>query len=145
MTGRLTRQGMGGFLNPPFHPEHTMSVQGRDFSMSLSAAASCMELCKNVRDRARDILEKYVPPPLQSPTIQDWIHQVLGYFRNCYSPDGVDRNCSHCIITQSDNAERPPIDHHLGVMLVRQFYPHFTPNDVHFNMAYWGKPKNYST
>lgn len=140
MKGRIVNQGMGGFLNPPSHPEHVKSVHGYDYSMSLSSAAQCMHLDEAVRSKAQQIIRNWVPLPLAAPMIQDWIHHVLGYFRHCYSPDGLDRSCSRCLIYKATDTQVPPVDHHLGVMFIRQFYPHFVPCEEHFQNAYWGKP-----
>src|SRR5690349_1630197 len=80
--GSIVKEGMGGFLNPPGHPEHTMSVVGYRFSESLSAAVNDENLDPALRAEAKQILDDWEAnkPPID----RDWVHSVLGYFRGCY-------------------------------------------------------------
>lgn len=92
-TGRIVREGMGGFLCPPGHPEHTMSVETdlqrakhNRGAMSLTACAESENMAGPIRQRARDILKEWEQErrPLDDAEVQDWVRQAMGYFRNCY-------------------------------------------------------------
>ena len=145
--GRIASDGMGGFLNPPGHPEHTFSVEtdlrrrkedrGR---MSLSCAADCKWLNRETRHSARRLLNQWKKekPAVSDPAIQDWICRVLGYFRNCYVAPFKGTNADQLII----DSKRNPLANchaHAGVCYVRRFYPEFHPGAEHFAGAYWGK------
>jgi len=142
--GKLVNEGMGGFLNPPGHPEHNWSIRstyGDTFSMSLSSAAESDWLEVRAKGKAIGKLRSWKPLPIESEPMQEWIAQVLGYFKGCYS--GQDEkgepswNCSHLRI----QPEVDPVlnaDLHAGVNLIRKYYPAFTPTAEHFAGAYWG-------
>jgi hypothetical protein len=149
--------GMGGFLNPPQHPEHTMHVEtdlnrsrNNRGSMSLSYAVECDYIDPAIRARVRCILSQWEAPPLESPAVQDWIRQVLGYFKGCYrntkAPEGQQWNADKLVVNNlidplwiSQESGRPFADDHAGVNLIRKFYPEFVPTVAHFATAYWGK------
>ena len=140
---KIVNSGMGGFLNPPTHPEHNFSVSSTkrdDFHLSLSGAAKCDYIIDNVREAAQKLLDDWVAPDIDSDEIQDWIHQVLGYFRNCYSPDGIDRKVSDCKIT-AGNPFEIGIMRHLGVLHILNYYPEYQPRGIDFMNAYWGQKK----
>ena len=134
--GIIVNEGMGGFLNPPGHPEHYYSVEfnlrrrkeNRNACSLTYAAYEASFLDDSIRKKAKKILDdwKTTRPSLSTPEIQDWIHQVLGYFKNCYSPDGVTRDASKCVII-SGNPFEIGVNRHLGVMFIRQFYPEYKP------------------
>lgn len=146
----ITRSGMGGFLNPPTHPEHTFSVIERNSRgaesgcMSLTAAVEASYLPDSIRQRAVGILKEWQAPAIESPEIQEWVLQVLGYFRGCYRNPAAGAEEWHAgklIISQSRDPLEAPGDH-AGVHLIRQYYPEFTPAAEHFAGAYWGsKPE----
>ena len=77
---------------------------------------------------------------LDSPEIQDWILQVLGYFRGCYNLlpwEEAGWNVSALTISQLlDPMEY--IGQHAGVHLIRRYYPEFAPTPEQFTSAYWG-------
>lgn len=139
----ITNSGMGGFLNPPTHPEHTLSVKsvyGDKFSMSLSSAIESEWLNDECRNKAKEILSSQQAPDINSQEVKEWIHEVLGYFNHCYSKDGKNRNVStHLEIIKDDPFEAKIIDRHLGVMLIREYYPNYVPTVEDFNKAHWGK------
>jgi hypothetical protein len=145
--GRIVMRGMGGFLNPPTHPEHNQSVQsarGDTFSLSLSTAVECEWLNDATRTTARTVLAAWKRPPLDSPEVQEWILQVLGYFRGCYKGEGPEPQCWHAdrlrILKSGDDAR--PNEEHAGIHLIRQYYPEYEPTGEHFAAAYWGtKPQ----
>ncbi len=144
--GRIAASGMGGFLNPPTHPEHTHSVETdlrlrpeNRGSMSLTAAIECEYLDDATRAAARTVLASWVRPALDSSEIQEWVKQVLGYFKGCFKGEGPNQwNASELRI---DNKIDPLLnaDLHAGVRLIRKYYPEFTPTAEHFAAAYWGK------
>lgn len=146
--GAIVREGAGGFLNPPGHPEHKLSVETdlkrakhNRGSMSLRAAAECDWLDDNTRRRAQDELNRWEPLPLDSDEIQDWIAQVLGYFRNCYRGEGDEPECWNAgnLRILNPDEEALPYDLHAGVRLIRRYYPDFQPSPNDFERAYWGK------
>lgn len=145
--GRIVSGGMGGLLNPPTHPEHTVNVAYRrkherkdSGSMSLSYAVECDYLDDATRAAAKRRLDSWVPPPLESAAIQEWIHQVLGYFRGSYKGVGPDETCWNAgnLHFYKDGEELPAVDDHAGVHLIRKYYPDFTPTSADFELAYWG-------
>jgi len=138
---KIRASGCGGFLNPPTHPEHNFSVVSTrkdDFFMSLSSAAICGYIIMSVKEEAQAKLDAWVRPDLDSDEIQDWIHRVLGYFNDCYSPDGINRTVTDCL-TRNGNPFEVGIHRHLGVLFILQYYPEYEPRGVDFINAYWGK------
>lgn len=134
--GRISLSGMGGFLNPPTHPEHTHSVQSRTgdtFSMSLSSAVTSEWLDAGTRLAAKTLLDEWQKPAIESPEVQEWIRQVLGYFRGCYkNTEGTEDKL--LIDSKIDPLTR--VDSHAGVHLIREFYPAYQPDAVQFAEAY---------
>jgi hypothetical protein len=146
--GRVVLSGMGGFLNPPTHPEHTHSVEtGRrsnpDCCMSLTSAVESEWLDDGTRLAAKTLLDSWKRPAIESPEVQDWILQVLGYFRNCYKGDGPEPECWHAgkLRIINPNTEALPSEIHAGVHLIRQYYPEYQPTRADFEAAYWGTHK----
>lgn len=145
--GRIRSSGMGGFLNPPTHPEHTHSVEtdlrkhpDNRGSMSLTAAVDSAWLADETRADARRMLEGWIAPDLDTPDVQEWILQVLGYFRGCYKGEGAEPECWHAgtlRIVKTGEA-LPPVQEHAGVHLIRKYYPAFVPSAEHWAAAYWG-------
>ena len=150
--GKVVHEGMGGFLNPSTHPEHEWSVRstyGDTFSMSLSKAAESSWLegaeGRNPKIRAKTLLKNWKAPDINSPEIQDWIHQVLGYFKNCYSGQDKDGNISWNAGDLRIMKDADPVlnqDIHAGVHLIRKYYPDFKATKEDFDNGYWGsKPQ----
>ena len=141
--GKLVHSGMGGFLNPPGHPEHEWSIQssyGDTFSMSLSAAAESDWLEAKAKGAAIGKLKSWKPMDLESEPVQDWIVQVLGYFKGCYAGQDKQGNQSWNVSDLRMDAKIDPVlnaDLHAGVNLIRKYYPAFTPTPKHFGLAYW--------
>jgi hypothetical protein len=151
--GIIVNEGLGGFLDPPTYPTHTKSVEfdlrrrreNRGY-MSLSSAVESEWLDDAVRAFAKQILDDWVRPPIESPKIQDWIRQVLGYFKNCWKGEGSEPQCwqvSNLVTLEKDYLPgRIGLLDHAGVHLIRKFYPDFLPTEAHFTEAYWGtKPE----
>jgi len=148
--GRIVAVGMGGFLSPPGHPTHNLSVETElnrrpenRGHMSLEAAVDCDWLADSAKAQARMALDKWRlqdRPPLHAPEVRNWIWQVLGYFRNCYNDNPADPEGWHARNLTIDSA-RSPMEHperHAGVNLIRRFYPEYTPTCDDFASAYWG-------
>ena len=134
---RIIQSGMGGFLNPPGHPEHTTSVEtdlrwrpenrGR---MSLTAASKCGYIDPAIRAKATRLLTAYVPPDIASDEGRTWARSVLGYFRGCYrNPQKAGEDQWHAAHVDVDS-NRDPLanaDDHAGVHWIRKWYPEFRP------------------
>lgn len=142
--GKIVASGMGGFLNPPTHPEHSFSVSssyGDTFSMSLTAAAKTDWLNSATKAAARHLLKTWKAPAIESTEVQDWIAHVLGYFKSCYSGSDSDGNISWNASDLRILPDADPVlnaDIHAGVHLIRGYYPEFTPTAEDFARAYWG-------
>jgi len=147
--GAIDNSGMGGFLNPPTHPEHIKSVRTElhrrrenQGGMSLSCAVNSEYLDNDTRQQAKRILDEWQAPLIDSEEIQEWILQVLGYFRNMYNKTGGDNWACDNLTVDRDSDPITLIDQHAGINLIRQYYPDFTPVAKHFEEAYWGtKPQ----
>jgi hypothetical protein len=146
--GRVVASGMGGFLNPPTHPEHAFSVETdldrrpcNRGGMSLSSAADCDWLDDNTRADAKRRLGAWQAPPIESLEIREWIASVLGYFRNCYRGAGDAPECWHAANLRIPKQEFDPVlnaDQHAGVNLIRKYYPAYAPTADDFARACWG-------
>lgn len=123
---RLGRKGQGGFLNPPGHPEHDWSVElgsgrGRDpygrGSMSLTHALKQSDVDDETKKRIQDLLDRWEKskPSLSDPKIQDWVRQVMGYFKGGYEDKGVE--------------------------FIKKYYPEFELTPEITAQAYWGTKK----
>lgn len=142
----IRHSGMGGFLNPPTHPEHTLSVEidlkrkpENRGSMSLSAALGADYISPSMKSRIADIFAKWEEnkPSIDSPEIKDWIAHVLGYFKGCYQGVNGSWNAGELVISK----EIDPIanqDKHAGVHLIKAYYPDFIATAEDFKNAYWG-------
>lgn len=150
---RIAKNGQGGFLDPPDYPSHSYHVetdlrrrpQNRG-AMSLTyAVEDAPWLDPDTKREAKALLDKWKTnrPPIDSPKVQDWIHQVLGYFKNSYGrsrPGTPERERWHVQNLSFEDID--PVlnaDLHAGVHLIRRFYPEFTPTREDFERAYWGK------
>ncbi len=144
--GRIVASGMGGFLNPPGHPEHTHHVETElrrrpenRGGMSLRSAVESTWLASETRNAARRMLESWNAnrPPIDP----EWVRSVLGYFRGCYrNPEAGDKqwHASDMVI----DAARDPMANasdHAGVNLIRGFYPDYQPTAEDFAQAQWGR------
>lgn len=151
--GRIADGGMGGFLCPPGHPEHIYHVEtdlrrrkANRGGMALSSAVETDYLPDDVRQSARGILMAWETnhPVLDSEEVQDWVHQILGHFLNCYAGPQDGESAWHASNLQISAQAVPMllIDAHAGVHHIRRYYPEFTPTQEHFDRAYWGsKPE----
>ena len=144
---RIVTPGMGGFLNPPGHPKHSFHVawgkSSRDdgaCSLTHAVGDGARYLPEAIVEKARALLyeweqEKGDPEP-------DWVHKMLGYFRNCYrNPtwQGDEQWHGDKVIIDSSRDPIVSADDHAGVHHIRSFYPDFMPSRDDFAKAYWGK------
>jgi hypothetical protein len=146
----VSTSGMGGFLNPPGHPEHTMHVEidlrrkpENRGGMSLSAAAKCETLDPKFRNKVKDILSNWLMTklPETDPEVVKWVQSTLAYFKGCYEGDSghgearwnVDKLNIDQTIDPMENAHR-----HAGVRHIRQFYGLFVPTAEDFTARTWG-------
>lgn len=153
--GRIIHPGMGGFLNPPTHPEHDWHVETdlrrrpeNRGGMSLTAAAEATWLDSSTRAEAKKLLKSWRPPPPNSPEIIDWRQQMLGYFKTMYRNDNAPSGHEWDASTMYIDPERDPIlnaDAHAGVHYIRKFYPDYVPTETDFEGAYWGTKPDRST
>ncbi len=85
----IVREGMGGFVNPPGHAEHSYSVREfnvhgsrREYSsMSLAYAAGDETpwVPEHIKERCRRLLQKH-----PGEYIEEWERTVYSYFKTCY-------------------------------------------------------------
>lgn len=133
----LVNDGMGGFLNPPNHPEHDYSIiecrGGHEVgSMSLSYASTCEYLPGAVRGTAKGILKRWnsqEPDPA-------WLDSVYNYFRHGYSIDGIRNNVNdkdNIIFygkfwNNAEQEQNADPTHSLAYLYVKEFYPNHAPD-----------------
>ena len=141
--------GMGAFLNPPTHPEHSLHVETdrnrrrcNRGAMSLSSALTADYIDPSVQKQVKEILTNWENNKLSIDNykVQDWICRVLGYFRNCYISTNGSRSAQDLIIDPECNpmVNKATTDLHAGVAFIRDHYPEFIPTEKHFANAYWG-------
>jgi len=138
--GRIVKGGLGCFLEPPKYPEHYYHVECEGEYYCLSSALECEWISGWTKRRIKRLLDNWEKEklPLTHPKVKEWIYKVLGYFRNSYSPDGINRSVLKCEIKEGNPFEIG-VDKHLGVMFIRQFYPEYEPTKEDFENAKWGK------
>lgn len=129
----------GCFLEPPNHPSYSYAWETIDEYASVDTVAKNEHgyFPEKAVWLANKFLDDYDINEQSPELVQDWIHKVLGYFKNCYSKDGVTRDVNDGLIV-AKQGEKYPLDHHLGVMHVRQYLPDWTPTKDDFIHAYWG-------
>jgi len=141
--------GMGGFLNPPGHPEHSLHVETdrnrrlcNRGGISLSSSLTINYVDSSVQKQVEEILTGWEnnKPSIDDDEVQDWICHVLGYFRNCYISTNGSRSAQDLIIDSECNpmVNKATTDLHAGVAFIRDHYPEFIPTEKHFANAYWG-------
>jgi hypothetical protein len=87
--------------------------------MALESAATESWVPEPIRARAAKLLAEPLPAPSEL-----WVRSVYGYFRNMWSPDGVERNASKLVVGRPDGV---PVEWHAAVMHIRQFFPDHEP------------------
>jgi len=184
-----TGQGMGGFLCPPGHPNHVYEVRGywprngravnvgtRNRGNGADSYGSLDSVLGSERGMYPDAVVAQAQRIMDRAELtcsEDWVRSVYGYFRNSYSPDGVNRNVSDAVSTSGYTCAcgehsysrgvlqlhinqvlkamlrlrkrwtraletapagphhlvtlTPPPEHHLGYLLVREYFPDHKP------------------
>lgn len=117
---RIVNESMGSFLTPFGHASQRYSVKNYDGQMSLDHALEDKDVPENLKEKIKKLLEDN---PVEFT--EDWEHSCYNYFRNCYSPDGINRNVSNCIIDKTNN--KPP-KHHLAYLHIKSYFPDYEPN-----------------
>lgn len=116
---RIVNSGMGGFLNPPGDAEHNWRVEtfGRDGEggESLRFALKSDYTPDAIKQQIVTLLAAN-PPQLT----EEWVRQCYTYFRNCYSPDGIELRVDKCL------REGPP-EYHKAYLHIKQFFPDYQP------------------
>jgi hypothetical protein len=139
--------GSGSALDPPGYPTLTHSLYGWGSKSwatrgGVSAARyigsvkalteadwAASEAGPVLRGRARRMFEEFDRTKIIS---EMWVQSVYAYFRNCYSPDGADRNVSHCEIWKpkrpdGSDCPMPPDERHLAYLHIREYFPDYAP------------------
>lgn len=127
MGWRIVASGMGGFMDPPGAPSHSHSVEdGPAYNpsccMSLESALAESYVPEHIKARVRGIIAQ---AEITYP--ESWVRSVYAYFACCYSPDGVDRNVSNCIVDRSPTFPVRDPARHLGVLFIRRWLPEHEP------------------
>lgn len=119
---KLVNNGMGalGFLCPPGHPNLTHALEapqrGDVATYALTRALETPgDFPAAVMAEVRALFAS-----AQLVCSEKWVRHVYGYFRNCYSPNGVDRSVVD--VTRSG-----PPEHHLAVLTIREYFPDHQP------------------
>ena len=152
MTGqkaRIVQEGMGGFLCPPGHPMHKQSVETdlrrkpeNRTRMSLEYAVESPLIDAATQAAARTILATWerTKPVLSDPKVQEWILQVLGYYRGCFNFTGTVSGWDASNLTIDSKIDpMTRYDCHAGVHCIRRYYPEYQPSREQFAGAYWGE------
>jgi hypothetical protein len=121
-------KGCGGFLCPPGHPNHKYVVH--EFATPRSRNPIGIMSLESIidADSGATLTQRAQAARLlkSAPLVcsEAWVRSVYGYFRSMYSPDGVNRKVADAI---SDPANTRPVAHHLGVMMVTEYFPDHIP------------------
>jgi len=149
ITYKIANTGCGGFLAPPNHPTKDKCIEEYEgselvgiYSIEHTDRTNCdsifMLRCLELID-----IWKESKLAINCEETEDWIHQVLGYFRGGYGnpniPEPERWNVSNL---EFDN--RDPLINFAdsaGVHCIRKFYPEYIPIKSDFDNAYWGERK----
>jgi hypothetical protein len=158
---RRDGEGTGGFLCPPGHPNHFYTINmyyprgPRTPRPELRKEPDGFVAVDTVLGDDDNLYPDYLVAAARRLMERAelvyssmWVRNVYGYFRNCYSPDGKNRNAGDCVIFKphcllcgraphpgqpgdgghnSVPALRPPAHRHLAVMLIREYFPGHQP------------------
>lgn len=158
-------QGAGGLMCPPGHPNHSYVVYG--YWGGRVKPVNGPDMVSNIgyliKDENNDVpagvkaQAQKIMADAKLVCSEAWVRHVYSYFRNSYSPDGVNRNVSasisanKCVCRCGDEflGERslsrhlethnrshypvttplPPATHHLGYLCVREYFPDHEPRE----------------
>ena len=110
---KLVSGGMGGFLCPPGHPNHSYEVtEGHRGSMSVEYAA------EQGHPEAIKMMAAYKPAGLPDPA---WVKQVKTHFHTCWKGEGTTEPQS----PGWKGAVRPEGALDYATFYIRRWYPDF--------------------
>jgi hypothetical protein len=133
-------QGSGGFLCPPGHPNLSYSVEGYYGGRvkPVSGPDLIAGLDYLIRDEYGDVpatVKAHAGQIMRDAELacsEKWLREVYGYFRNSYSPDGVNRNVSDAISSSKVHCRcgaefwnRRGLESHLSRLTTAETYDHF--------------------
>ena len=140
---RIVSGGMGCFLNPPGHPEHSYHVETYadwwhyqrsepDGLMSLTTALLSEYISGGMQRRIDRILTGWEAskPALDAPECREWIRRVMRHFATCYRGDeslGQMAWYAGNVRIRHDWDPMVHTDEHCGVHLIRKYYPEYMP------------------
>ncbi len=138
----IVLEGMGNAFNPPGHAEHNYSLKeierGREVgfsSLSYAAGPETTWVPQDVKERCRKLLADN-----PGNFTDAWERECYAYWRNCYSPDGIDRNVSNLVISRDGSL---PPERHAAFLHVKSFFPEANPRlDLIQNPPAYGKSEN---
>ena len=136
--GKIVDGSMGSFLEPPTHPNHRFeirSVYGDTFGVALSSAVDTEWLDDKTKAEAKKIMDDWTALLISNILVEDWIHQVLGYFKNGYK--GQSWNVGDLVFDSRDPVSNQ--NDHAGVHFIRKYYPQYKLTEADLKQAYWGK------
>lgn len=121
---RIVEGSMGSFLDPPGSAQYDRHVEegprdNPNSLMSLRGALDAEWLPDGFKSQVQAILNAQ-----NVECTEEWLQEVYRHFRHCYSPDGENRRADACIIDKENNL---PIERHLAVLYVRQWFPAHEP------------------
>lgn len=130
--------GQGSFLDPPNYPSHSYGIVSRYRSQSIDSFAS--EHPEYATELAP--FTRFDKLPENHPEVEKWIKYVYSYFKHSYSPDGSSRDVNNAVI---DSKNSHPLNHHLGYLMVKQYYPNHQPRKdlISTEKSYYGQNYGY--
>lgn len=114
--------GMGGFLCPPGHPDHTHAVRNNRSGamMSVTDAATHRGLPRDVREAAQKLLDA---AELRCSPL--WVRFIYGWQRGMWTPTGTMWESTKELTTRVG-----PTGRHAAVVFIRQFFPDHRPDSA---------------
>ncbi len=126
--------GNGSFLEHPNHPTHFWGAVEVMKNGRGDYGCSSIESYRGLFKEVDDIYAKTKIRTATDPVSIDWIRQVLGYFKNCYSPDGKEWSANKLVIKKDGE-----VNLHAGIHHIRKTYPGYVATKEDWENAYWGK------
>lgn len=119
----LVSESAGSFLTPPGHATQKFSI--REMRGGHETGFFSLETSENwIPEQVKKIAQEKLNQYPGNAKDEKWIKQVYAYFKNCYSPDGINRNAPDCVVCKnpSDKEYFNP-SYHLGYLYVKQYDP----------------------
>lgn len=123
-TYHLGEPGCGCLGEPPNHPRYEVMPVYTRYGNSPPDGQPQYYLNRIGFDYLDEVDALFEPLPYQHPRVQAWERDQYSYFRTCYSPDGLTRDVSKCII---DTTNKEQAEHHLAYLAVKIYYPEAEP------------------